>query len=119
MNVLTQAGGILFHILHGSRWVILCEKNILVTARRKHEVIEHNSRSAIGKSTDITVARLINTYRVTNVSMDAATMVKPLDNAISIIFGEKDVGGVRAGACHRKVIKRRCTRKFTGNIEAV
>src|SRR5689334_10167191 len=119
MNVLTQAGGILFHILHGSRWVILCEKNILVTARRKHEVIERNSRSVIGKSTDITVARLINTYRVTNVSMDAATMVKPLDNAISIIFGQKDVGGVRAGACYRKVIKRRCTRKFTGNIEAV
>jgi len=119
MNVLTQSGGILFHILHGSRWVILCEKNILVTARRKHEVIEHNSRSAIGKSTDITVARLIDTYRVTNVSMDAATMMKPLDNAIRVRFVEKDVGGVRAGTCHRKVIKRRCTRKFTGNIEAV
>src|SRR6476660_7848618 len=98
MNVPTQSGGVLFHILHGSRRVILCEKNILVTARRKHEVIEYNSRSAIGKSTDITVARLINTYRVTNVSMDAATMVKPLDNAISVILCEKDIGSIRAGA---------------------
>ena len=37
----------------------------------EYEVIEHNSCTAIGKSTDITVTGLVNTYGVTNVSMDA------------------------------------------------
>ena len=82
-------------------------------------MIEHNSRTAIGKSTDITIAGLINTYRVTNVSMDAAAMMKPFDNAISVIFGQKNIGGVRTGACDRQIIKRRRTRKVTSNIEAI
>lgn len=86
-NIHTNSGSILLHILHGSRRVILSEENILVTTRRKYEVIEHNSCTAIGKATDITVAGLVNTYRVTDVSMDATAMVKPLDNAISAIFG--------------------------------
>jgi len=46
-------------------------------------------------------------------------MVKPLDNAISVIFGQKDIGGIRTGACDRKAIKCRGTREVTGNIEAV
>jgi hypothetical protein len=87
MNVLAQSGSILFHILHGSCWVILREKDVLITARRKCKVIKHNSCAAVSKSTDITVSSLINTYRVTNVSMDAAAVVEPLDSAISIVLG--------------------------------
>ena len=95
MNVLTESGGILFHILDGSRWVILCEKNIFVTARRKDDVIEHDSWAAVGESTDITISELINTYRVTNISIRAAGMVEPFDNTISVVLCEKDIGRVQ------------------------
>ena len=82
-------------------------------------MIEHDSWAAVGKSTDVTVSGLIHTYRVTNISIRAAGMVKPFDNTISVILCEKDIGRVRAGACNRKAIKCRHTCKFTGNIEAI
>ena len=61
-DIHAHSGSILFHILHGSRWVILGEKDILVTARRKSEVVEHDSQAAIGKTTNITVTTLVNAY---------------------------------------------------------
>ena len=50
-------------------------------------MIEHDSWAAVGKSTDITVSGLINTYRVTNVSMCATGMVKPFDNTVRVVLG--------------------------------
>ncbi len=82
-------------------------------------MIEDNSQAAVGKSTDITVSGLIHTYRITNVSVQAAGMVKPFDRTISVILGDKDIGGIRTGACDRKTIKRRRTCEVTGNIEAI
>ena len=66
-------------------------------------MIEDNSQAAIGKSTDITVSSLINTYRITNVSVQAAGMVKPFDHTISVILGDKDIGSIRTGACEERL----------------
>lgn len=61
-DIHAHSGSVLFHILNSSRRVILGEKDILVTSRRKGKVVEHNSQTAIGKTTDITVAGLVNAY---------------------------------------------------------
>src|SRR6185369_5513359 len=90
------AGRILLDVLHQTGRIILGEKDVFVTERRKSNGIKDHARAAGGKAGNPTVTILVNSNAITLVRSRTAGMMEPLDHAITVILGGEDIRAARS-----------------------